>query len=88
MTELTFLKILISIRQVNQKECVISHYWYFLDGGFKFCHDVLIMSMNLSGIIVLNIHGVDYHCTINKILNGETISLTQNADLNKKVGKL
>ena len=36
---------------------VICHYWYHLDKGFKFqpnvcneCHDLLMMSMNLSDI--------------------------------------
>ena len=40
------------------KECDICHYWYFLDKKFKFqqdvcngCHDALMMSMNLSGIL-------------------------------------
>ena len=43
----------------ESKECDIFHYRYFLDKGFKFqldvCngfHDLLIMSMNLSNIIV------------------------------------
>ena len=41
----------------ESKECDICHYWYFLDKEFKSqqdvcngCHDVLMMSMNLSGI--------------------------------------
>ena len=42
----------------ESKECDICHYWYFLDKEFyKFqqdvcngSHDVLMMSMNLSGI--------------------------------------
>ena len=42
------------------KECDIFHYWYFLNFSFKFspnvcnrCHDLLIMSMNLSNISIL-----------------------------------
>ena len=41
------------------KECDICHYWYFLDYSFKFqrnvcnrCHDLLMMSMNLSDIAI------------------------------------
>ena len=41
------------------KECNIRHYWYSLDKGFNFkpivcngCHDLLMMSMNLSDIAV------------------------------------
>ena len=39
------------------KECEICHYWYFLNKGFNFqpnvcnrCHDLLMISMNLSNI--------------------------------------
>ena len=43
---------------VNEsKECDICHYWYFLNHSFKFepnvrnrCHDLLMMSVNLSDI--------------------------------------
>ena len=55
----------------ESKECDICQYWYFLNNGFKFqpdvcnrCHDVLVMSINLSDIAVLNINGVDYRCII------------------------
>ena len=51
--------------------CIICHYWHFLEGGFKFqldvynrCHNVLMMSMNLSNIAISNIHDVDYSCII------------------------
>ena len=44
------------------EECNVCHYWYFLNYGFKFqpnvcnrCHDLLMMSMNLSDIAILNI---------------------------------
>ena len=58
----------------KSKGCDIRHYWYFLDKEFKCepdvsngCHDVLLMSMNLSDIIILNIHGADCHCVISGI---------------------
>ena len=50
------------------KQCIICHYWYFLDKGIKLqlevcngCHNVLMMSMNINDIAILNIHAVDYH---------------------------
>ena len=56
------------------KEFDIWHHWYFFDKVLKFqldvyngCHDVLMMSINLNNIAILNIRGVDYRCTINKI---------------------
>ena len=77
------------------KECDVCHYWYFLNYSFKFqpnvcnrCHDLLIMSVNLSNIAILNIKGSDYHCIISLICKNEAINLTQYADLTKKSGVL
>ena len=43
----------------TSKECGICHHWTFLDKEFKFrpyvwngCHDVLMMSVNLSDIAI------------------------------------
>ena len=64
------------------KECDICQYWYFLNYSFKFqpnvcnrCHDLLMMSMNLSGITILNIKGSDYHRIISLISKNEAINL-------------
>ena len=61
----------------ESKSCDICHYWYFLDKGFKFqpdvcngCHDGLMMSMYLSDIAILNIHGVEYCCITNEVKKG------------------
>ena len=72
------------------KECVICHYWYFLNYSFKFqpnvcniCHDLLMMSMILSNIAILHIKGSDYRCIISLISKNEAINLMQSADLTK-----
>ena len=56
------------------KGCDICHFWYFLNYNFKFqpnvcngCHDLLMMSINLSNFAILNIKGSDYHCVISLI---------------------
>ena len=56
------------------KECHICHYWYFLNYSFKFqqnvchrCHDLLVMSTNLSDIAILNFKGSNYCCIISLI---------------------
>ena len=61
-------------KTIESKECDICHYWYFLNKGFKFqpnisngCHDLLMMSMNLSDITILNIKVSDYRCIISEI---------------------
>ena len=48
------------------KECDICHYWYFLNYSFKFqpnicnrCHDILMMSINLSDIAILNVYALE-----------------------------
>ena len=73
------------------KECDVFHYWYFLNFSFKFqpnvcnrCHDLLMMSVNLSNIAILNIEGSDFRCIISLISKNEPINLMQNIDLTEK----
>ena len=86
---------IIVVRAVNKtsasKECDICHCWYFLNKGFKFqttvcnrCHDLLMVSMNLSDIAILKIKDSDYHCVIGGISKREAINLMQNIDLTEK----
>ena len=70
MTELTFMKELMSIRQANQK-CLRYLPLLVLNKRFKFqpdvCnryHELLVISMNLSNIAILKIRNADYHCII------------------------
>ena len=49
------------------------------------CYGVLMMSMNLSNIVIVNIHGVDYCCITNEISKSEVINWLQNASLTEKV---
>ena len=79
----------------GSKECDICHYWYFLDRVFKFqpdvcngCHDLLMMSMNLSDIAIINIYGGDYRCIISSLSKSEVIKLMQNISLTEKSGTL
>ena len=73
------------------KQYDVCQYWYFLNYSFKFqpnlcnnCHDLLMMSVNLSDIAILNIKGSDYYCIISLICKNEVIKLLQNADLTEK----
>ena len=77
------------------KECDACRYWYFLNCSFKFqpnvcnrCHDLLMVSVNLSDIAILNIKSLDYHCIISLISKNEAINLIQTADLTGKSGTL
>ena len=84
---------------VNQtsgsKECDICHDQYYLNHSFKFqlntcnrCHDLLMMSINLSDIATLNIKGSDYCCIISLIGKNQAINLMQNSDLTAKSNTL
>ena len=64
------------------KEYDFFHYWYFLNNSFKFqpnacnrCHDLLMMSRNLSDIAILNIKGPDYRYIITGMSKNEAIHL-------------
>ena len=64
------------------KECDICHYWYFSNKGFEFqlnvCnryHDLLMMSMKLSGITILNTKTANYCCSVSRIRKSEAINL-------------
>ena len=79
----------------KSKVCDICHYLYFLRKGFKFqpyvcnrCHDLLMMSINLSNISILKIKSADYCCIITGISKSATIKLLQNIYLDEKRGKL
>ena len=51
-------------------------------------NDVLMTSVDIKRIALLNIHGLDYRCIINKISKIEAISILKNADLTEKIGAL
>ena len=75
----------------KSKQCDNCHYFYFLKKGFRFqpnvynvCHDLLMISMNLSDIATLNIKFLDYRCLISGISKLEPTNLMQNIDLTEK----
>ena len=77
-----FLNELMLLKQVHQKLWYLCHYWHFLNYSFKFqpnvgirSHDVLMMSIKLSGIAILKIKGSDSHCIISLISKNEAINL-------------
>ena len=66
---------------------MIWHYFYF-NHGFKFqdyvcngCHDLTMLSLNISDIAIITVKNIDYRCTIYNISNSETINLSKNSVL-------
>ena len=76
----------IDVNKISKsKKCDICH------EGFKFqanvcnaCHDLLMMSLNISDVTILNIKSGDYRCIISRISKSKATNLLQNIDLNKK----
>ena len=51
--------------------CIICHYWYFKDIGYKYephvsngCHDLSMVVYDLNHFMVLYTNGVDYRCYV------------------------
>ena len=65
-------------------ECMICHYFFFIH-GFKFqdyvcngCHDLTMLSVNISNIATTTVKNVDYRCIIHNIGKSDSINLTKN----------
>ena len=47
---------------------------------------VMILIKSIGSTAILNIHGVDYRCIINRINKSDATYLLENANLNEKSG--
>ena len=73
------------------KECMLCHYWYFKDVGFKFephvcnkCHDVLMTAYELKIVAILTVKGVDYRCILWGISKNEAANVLNDSVLEEK----
>ena len=89
--ELTFLKKFTLKKTSISKKWDICHYWCFLNHSFKFqpnvsnrCHELLMISINLSDIATLSIKGSDYRYIISLLTKNLVKNLMQNADLTER----
>ena len=71
------------------KECILCHYWFFKDVGFKFeplacnkCHDAT--AYELKSIAILNVKGVDFRCILWGISRDEAVNRLNNSVLEDK----
>ena len=69
----------------TSKECMLCHYWYYKDVGFKFephvcnkCQDVLMAAYELKDIVMFNVKGVDFRCILWGISRDETVNRLNN----------
>ena len=75
----------------ESKECMLRHYWYFKDIGYKFepyvcngCHAVPMMADELENIAILNAKGVYYRCILWYISRNEAVNRLNNSVLKGK----
>ena len=82
----------IDVNKTNaSKECMLCHYWYFKDVGFRFephvCnkfHDVLMTAYELKNIAILHVRGVNFRCILWDISRGEAVNRLNNSVLEDK----
>ena len=75
----------------KSKECMICHYWYFKDIGYKYkphiCngyHDLSMIVYNLNNFMILNIKDVDYICYVFNMSKKDAIKLLNDSLLDNK----
>ena len=73
---------MILLKSNNSKKCMICHYWFSNHGFEDFvcngCHDLKMLSGNISDIAIITVKNVDYHCIIHNISKSEAINLSKN----------
>ena len=67
----------------KSKECMICRYW-FLNHGFESqdsvcngCHDLTMLSVDISDIDIITVKNLDCHCIIHNISKSEAINLSK-----------
>ena len=75
----------------ESKECMIFHYWYFLEICYEYeqyvCngfHDLLMMVYDVNDFMILNIKCVDYRCFVCNMSKNTAIKLLNNSQLDNK----
>ena len=78
-------------KTIALKECMLCHYWYCIDVGFKFephvcnkCHDLLMNAYELKNIAISNVKGVDFRCILWGINRNEVVNRLNNSVLEDK----
>ena len=79
----------IDFDKINKSvECMICHYWYFKDIGFKYqphfcngCHDFSMIVQKLDDFVILKVIGVGYRCYVVNMNKNDAVSLLNNSVL-------
>ena len=75
----------------KSKECMICHYWYFVDNNYKYegevcneCHDKSMMAYEFKTIAIMNVKGIDYRCLILNMTRNDAIDRLNNSEIDAK----
>ena len=75
----------------KSKECMICHYWYFKDIGYKYeqyvcngCHDLSMMVYDLDDFVILKMKDADYRCFVFNMSKNHPNKLLDNSVLDNK----
>ena len=80
------MKELILLKVIEVKKCMIWHYWFFnhrfkvQDSVCNGCHDLIILSVNISNITIITVKNIDCCCIIHNS-KSEGINLSKNSAL-------
>ena len=75
----------------KSKECMIFHYRYFKEIGYKYephasnqCHDLSMVVYDLNDFMILNIKSIDYRCYVFNMSKSDAINSLNNYVLDNK----
>ena len=75
----------------KSKECIICHYWYFKDIGYKYqthvcngCHGLSMVVYDINDFVILNIKGIDYRCYVFNMSKNDAINWLNSSMLDNK----
>ena len=82
-------------RTRSSKECIICHYWYFLDKNFNYdpylcngCHDLMQKAVSFKNVAVVSIKGNDYRINFWYMSKKDAITIMTNSNFSDKNGVL
>ena len=68
------------------RKCVLCHYWFFKDAGFRFeehvcnrCHDLLAIVYSLKNIAILSANGATFRCLLLGTSKNEALKKLNNS---------
>ena len=79
-------------RKSGSKECMLCHYRYFKDVGFRFelhvcnkCHVLLMTANELKNIAILTVNGIDFRCILWGMSSDEAANKPNNSVLEDEI---